>query len=298
MFTRTERRRARARSTSTRSSATRAGAPPRTSSASTAPATNGGSGGLRRQAAFAAHGRLHARGPAPPHRRDRCRASTPRSCSSSTSGRGRLREQDPRGGRPARSPRACSRHEVLMLVGAELQATADAEAAIDLAEAARGAALLDALAHAHGGHRRPGSGRARARLGRRARSSARSSTRASIAPREAGEAVDGAREGAGSSSRRCCDGAVAETRGPDATGSRGRASRRSADDRRGSAARGARRAAARDRRRSPSRCSTRSRASRGTCSCPASRSRRSTPTTRSSRTTRAGSRPRRRASRA
>jgi hypothetical protein len=35
--------------------------------------------------------------------------------------------------------------EVMMLVGAELQATADAEAAIDLAEAARGAALLDAL---------------------------------------------------------------------------------------------------------------------------------------------------------
>ena len=35
--------------------------------------------------------------------------------------------------------------EVVMLVGAELQATADAEAAIDLAEAARGAALLDAL---------------------------------------------------------------------------------------------------------------------------------------------------------
>src|SRR5918998_2275289 len=35
--------------------------------------------------------------------------------------------------------------EVMMLVGAELQAKADAEAAIELAEAARGAALLDAL---------------------------------------------------------------------------------------------------------------------------------------------------------
>ena len=36
--------------------------------------------------------------------------------------------------------------EVMMLVGAELQAKADAEAAIELADAARGAALLDALA--------------------------------------------------------------------------------------------------------------------------------------------------------
>lgn len=36
--------------------------------------------------------------------------------------------------------------EVMMIVGAELQATADAEAAIELAEAARGAALLDTLA--------------------------------------------------------------------------------------------------------------------------------------------------------
>jgi hypothetical protein len=35
--------------------------------------------------------------------------------------------------------------EVVMLVGAELQARADAEAAIELAEAARGVALLDAL---------------------------------------------------------------------------------------------------------------------------------------------------------
>jgi hypothetical protein len=35
--------------------------------------------------------------------------------------------------------------EVMMVVGAELQAKADAEAAIELAEAARGAALLDAL---------------------------------------------------------------------------------------------------------------------------------------------------------
>ena len=36
--------------------------------------------------------------------------------------------------------------EVTMIVGAELQAKADAEAAIEIAEAARGAALLDALA--------------------------------------------------------------------------------------------------------------------------------------------------------
>ena len=36
--------------------------------------------------------------------------------------------------------------EVMAIVGAELQAKADAEAAIELAEAARGAALLDALA--------------------------------------------------------------------------------------------------------------------------------------------------------
>src|SRR5918998_311359 len=36
--------------------------------------------------------------------------------------------------------------EVMMIVGAEMQAKADAEAAIELAEAARGAALLDALA--------------------------------------------------------------------------------------------------------------------------------------------------------
>jgi hypothetical protein len=35
--------------------------------------------------------------------------------------------------------------EVIMIVGAELQATADAEAAIEIAEAARGAALLQAL---------------------------------------------------------------------------------------------------------------------------------------------------------
>jgi hypothetical protein len=35
--------------------------------------------------------------------------------------------------------------EVIMIVGAELQAQADAEAAIEIAEAARGAALLDAL---------------------------------------------------------------------------------------------------------------------------------------------------------
>jgi hypothetical protein len=36
--------------------------------------------------------------------------------------------------------------EVMMIVGAELQVTADAEAAIEMAEAARGAALIEALA--------------------------------------------------------------------------------------------------------------------------------------------------------
>jgi hypothetical protein len=42
--------------------------------------------------------------------------------------------------------------EVMMIVGAELQAQADAEAAIELAEAARGAALLDALHTLTGDH--------------------------------------------------------------------------------------------------------------------------------------------------
>ena len=65
-----------------------------------------------------------------------------------------------------------------MLVGAELQATADAEAAIDLAEAARGAALLDALHTLTAGMPDPDAGRARARRRPPARSSARSSTRA------------------------------------------------------------------------------------------------------------------------
>jgi hypothetical protein len=47
--------------------------------------------------------------------------------------------------------------EVMMIVGAELQATADAEAAIELAEAARGAALLEALTTltGEGGEPRP-----------------------------------------------------------------------------------------------------------------------------------------------
>ena len=40
--------------------------------------------------------------------------------------------------------------EVMMIVGAELQAKADAEAAIELADAARGAALLDAIRTLHG----------------------------------------------------------------------------------------------------------------------------------------------------
>ena len=40
--------------------------------------------------------------------------------------------------------------EVMMIVGAELQAKADAETAIELAEAARGAALLEAIRTLHG----------------------------------------------------------------------------------------------------------------------------------------------------
>ena len=43
--------------------------------------------------------------------------------------------------------------EVTMIVGAEMQAKADAEAAIELADAARGAALLEALATLTGGER-------------------------------------------------------------------------------------------------------------------------------------------------
>ena len=51
--------------------------------------------------------------------------------------------------------------EVVMIVGAEIQARADAQAAIELAEAARGAALVDALATL--APREPGSAEDRAR---------------------------------------------------------------------------------------------------------------------------------------
>jgi hypothetical protein len=65
--------------------------------------------------------------------------------------------------------------EVVMIVGAELQARAEAEAAIELAEAARGAALVEAL------ETLPVAARARSRSARarRRRSSRCSSTRAS-----------------------------------------------------------------------------------------------------------------------
>ena len=67
----------------------------------------------------------------------------------------------------------CSRQgmltpEVVMIAGAELQARADAEAAIELAEAARGAALLDALATlapATAARRAPAEARAGAAVG-------------------------------------------------------------------------------------------------------------------------------------
>ena len=68
--------------------------------------------------------------------------------------------------------------EVMMIVGAELQAKADAEAAIELADAARGAALLEALATLTGEHAARGRVAARGRRrGRRARSSTRASSR-------------------------------------------------------------------------------------------------------------------------
>ena len=100
-------------------------------------------------------------------------------------------------------------HEVLMLVGAELQATADAEAAIDLAEAARGAALLDALHTLTAGMPDPD-------LAARERASAACAVVRTlvdagvIAPREAGEAVE-ALARAGIVEQALLDGAVAET---------------------------------------------------------------------------------------
>jgi uncharacterized membrane protein len=99
--------------------------------------------------------------------------------------------------------------EVLMLVGAELQATADAEAAIDLAEAARGAALLDALHTLTAGTPDPD-------LAARERASAACAVVRTlvdagvIAPREAGEAVEALAK-AGIVEQALLDGAVAET---------------------------------------------------------------------------------------
>jgi uncharacterized membrane protein len=55
--------------------------------------------------------------------------------------------------------------EVVALIGVELQAKADAEAAIELADAARGAALLDALATLTGGEQPPRASAAAAVVG-------------------------------------------------------------------------------------------------------------------------------------
>ena len=98
-----------------------------------------------------------------------------------------------------------------MLVGAELQATADAEAAIDLAEAARGAALLDALAHAHGGHARSGARRPRARLGRLRRRPRARRRAACIAPSARPATPSTALARAGIVEQALLEGAVAET---------------------------------------------------------------------------------------
>ena len=99
--------------------------------------------------------------------------------------------------------------EVLMLVGAELQATADAEAAIDLAEAARGAALLDALHTLTAGTPDPD-------VAARERASAACAVVRTlvdagvIPPREAGEAVEALAK-AGIVEQALLDGAIAET---------------------------------------------------------------------------------------
>ena len=99
--------------------------------------------------------------------------------------------------------------EVMMLVGAELQATADAEAAIDLAEAARGAALLDALHTLTAGTPDPD-------VAARERASAACAVVRTlvdagvIAPREAGEAVEALAK-AGIVEQALLDGALEET---------------------------------------------------------------------------------------
>ena len=99
--------------------------------------------------------------------------------------------------------------EVMMLVGAELQATADAEAAIDLAEAARGAALLDALHTLTGGVPDP-------EQAARERASAACAVVRTLVDagvleeREAGEAVEVLAE-AGIVEQALLEGAVAET---------------------------------------------------------------------------------------
>ena len=99
--------------------------------------------------------------------------------------------------------------EVMMLVGAELQATADAEAAIDLAEAARGAALLDALHTLTGGTPDP-------ELAARERASAACAVVRTLVDagllreRDSGEAVD-ALARAGIVEQALLEGAVSET---------------------------------------------------------------------------------------
>jgi len=91
----------------------------------------------------------------------------------------------------------------------ELQATADAEAAIDLAEAARGAALLDALHTLTAGTPDPD-------VAARERASAACAVVRTlvdagvIPPREAGEAVEALAK-AGIVEQALLDGAIAET---------------------------------------------------------------------------------------
>ena len=77
--------------------------------------------------------------------------------------------------------------EVVMIVGAEIQARADAQAALELAEAARGSALLDALATIAAREQRLAGG---AGCVPRRRSCACSCSRGSSHGPEAGAAVD------------------------------------------------------------------------------------------------------------
>ena len=150
-----------------------------------------------------------------------------------------------------------------MLVGAELQATADAEAAIDPAQAARGAALLDALHTLTAGHARPGHGRARARLGG-LRPGPHPRLMRACSPRP-GRSRRGARQGPGIVEQALLEGARRRVRGPGGQARRGAAGPRMR--RRGRAPRGARRAAARERSRPARHLRGLRRACRATCSC-------------------------------